>query len=179
MKLFWNLATSNSASMYFLHPSDYHKLMSDVFTSVGYGDWKRSMLISLYGKIKVGFVDGTITKPSSDSPTAKAWGRVNNIVIGWILVVLENSIAKSVLWFNVAHEIWNELEEWYGQTSSAQLFSLQEEINKISQSSEMNIAKFFPKIKPLWDKLDNFDLLPTYSCYGCSCNLNNKMYHIW
>ena len=41
-------------------------------------------------KNKFDFFDGAYT-------TSRAWERVNNVVIGWILVVLEESFAKNIL----------------------------------------------------------------------------------
>ena len=80
------------------------------------------------------------------------------------------------MWFKTAREIWFELEERYGQSFSAQLFALQEEINSIVQTHDTSVAKFFTKMKSLWDELDNLDPLPTYSCTGYSCNLTQKFY---
>ena len=55
------------------------------------------MIIALSEKNKLGFVDGSLTRPSTNSTTMKVWDRVNNVVMGWIITVLEDSIAKSVL----------------------------------------------------------------------------------
>lgn len=52
--------TTNPASVYLLHPSNSgQKIISDVFRGIGFGDWKRSMIIALSGKNKLSFVDGT------------------------------------------------------------------------------------------------------------------------
>lgn len=125
----------NPATVYYLHPSELgQKLISEVFCGSGYGDWKRAMVIALSGKNKLSFVDGTLPKPSGNTTESRAQDRVNNVVIGWLLAVLDAFIAKSVLWYNIAREIWNELEERYGQSSNAQLFALQEEANAIVQT---------------------------------------------
>ncbi|CAO2830744.1 unnamed protein product [Amaranthus hypochondriacus] len=134
------------------------------------------MTIALAGKNKLCLVDGSLSKPSTTSSDSKPWERVNNVVIGWILVVLESSIARSVLWYKTTREIWVELEERCGQSSAAQLFAIQEEINNISQSSEGSVPEFYTKIKSLWDELDNLDPLPTCSCNNCACNVTTKLY---
>lgn len=104
----------------FLHPSDTgQKIISNEFTGVGYGDWRRALVIALSEKNKLSFVDGSLSKPGPNSPNCKSWDRVNNVVIGWILGSLNSQISKSVLWFKTAREIWVELEERYGQASSA------------------------------------------------------------
>lgn len=124
------------------------------------------MVITLTSKNKHYFVDGSLTKLASNSHNYKAWDKVNSIIIaltGWILGVLEFSIAKSVLRFSTSMEIQVEIGERYGQSSLAQLFSLKEEVCVISQSSEESV-EFFTKMKSLWDEQDNINLLPTCSC---------------
>lgn len=102
----------NPASVYYLHPSESgHKLVIEVFGGSAYGDWKRAMVIALSGRNKLAFVDGTLSKPNSTTHVAesKAWERVNNVVIGWILAALEHQIARSVLWFKTTRKIWSNL----------------------------------------------------------------------
>jgi hypothetical protein len=100
--------TMNPNSVYYLHPSDSgQKLVNIVFSGSGFLDWKRVMVISLSGKNKLGFVDGSLTRPTQNSASGKVWDRVNNVVMGWIIVVLYDSI------------VWVELGERYGQSSNA------------------------------------------------------------
>lgn len=146
--------TTNPASMYFLHPSDCgQKLVNIVFSGSGYVDWKRVMTIALSGKNKLAFVDGSLPRPNG-AAEGRAWDRVNNVVMGWIIAVLEDSIAKSVLSYKTAKEIWYELGERYGQSTNTQLFSMQEELNNLVQTPNMSIAEFFTKMKTLWGELD-------------------------
>lgn len=72
--------TQDPTSPYYLHPSDNPgmKLVSIQFDGNSYADWKRSILISLSAKNKIGFVDGTITKPVFNDTTQKAWERCNS-----------------------------------------------------------------------------------------------------
>lgn len=63
------------------------------------------MTIALSGKNKLAFVDGTLPRPTNNRTTGKAWDRVNNVVMGWIIVVLENSIAKIVLSYKTEKDI--------------------------------------------------------------------------
>lgn len=149
-----------------------------MFSGSGYVDWKRVMTIALSGKNKLAFVDGSLPRPTSNA-TGKAWDRVNNVVMGWIIAVLEDSIAKSVLSYKTAKDIWFGLAERYGQSTNTQLFSIQEELNNLFQTPNMSIAEFFTKIKTLWDELDNLNPLPTCSCAAnnsCTCELPKKCF---
>lgn len=76
--------SQNPTSLYYIHPFDNHgmRLVSLKFDGKGYGDWKRSMLISLSAKNKIGFVDRTIQKPViTDEVAYKAWDRCNSMLI--------------------------------------------------------------------------------------------------
>ena len=107
------------------------------------------MPIAISGKNEFEFVDGSLTYPTHNSASDKAWDIVNNVVMGLIIAVLDDSIQKSILSYKTAREIWIELGERYSQSSNAQLFSLQEELNNFLQTPNMKIAEFFTKIKTL------------------------------
>lgn len=105
------------------------------------------MTLALSAKIKMGFVDGTFPKDSASQHDLKAWERCNNIVIGWILSSLDDSISQSVFYHKLAQEIWAELEERYGFPSSAHLYSLQEKLFSLEHIEGMTVAEFFTQVK--------------------------------
>lgn len=158
-----------------LHSSDNPgmKLVSDPFDESGFSNWKRSMTIALSARNKLGFVDGSLTQPESNSASYKSWSRCNDMVISWILGALSKAIGRSVIYCNSAHQMCLELEERYGISSGAQLFGLQKEFKEISQGNS-NIIDYFTKIKMLWDDIDGLGLIPTCSC-GCKCGASQKM----
>jgi len=74
----------------FILPS-YHPnqiLVVDAFPGEAFDSWKRTFLIPLSSKNKVGFVDGLITCPANDSPLLSYWQRCNDLVGLWILKFL-------------------------------------------------------------------------------------------
>lgn len=101
----WNrhsvLASPDPTSVYYIHPSDANttQLVSVKFNGNGYSNWKRSIMLSLSAKNKLGFVDGTIAKPSVVSTEYKAWERFNDLVCSWLLCNLDESISRSVMFF--------------------------------------------------------------------------------
>uniref|UniRef100_A0A803KNI1 Retrotransposon Copia-like N-terminal domain-containing protein n=1 Tax=Chenopodium quinoa TaxID=63459 RepID=A0A803KNI1_CHEQI len=121
------LGGGNPASPYFIHPSKNtsQSLISEKFYGEGYGEWRRSMIIALSAKNKLGFVDGSLPKPAVTDSVYAAWMRCDAIIISYILRSLDNSIARSVLYLTTAREIWRDLEECYSQTSGPQLDTLQ------------------------------------------------------
>lgn len=165
--------TSNDpTSVYYLHPSDsQYKLVPEKFNGIGYNDWKRSVINSLSTKNKLGFIDGTIAKPTTTSPIFKDWDGVNNTIISWFIQVLETHIARSIMYFDSARVVWCNLEERFGQTSGTQVFSLHQQIAELQRQGAYINLIFYTKLKMLWDELDASNPLPTYTCSNCTCNV--------
>ena len=68
------LPVYDQSSVYYIHPSDHSasQLVSVKFDGNGFTSWKRSMLLSLSMKNKLGFVDGSVAKPDLTSVDLKA-----------------------------------------------------------------------------------------------------------
>lgn len=108
--------TQNPSSIYYIHPSDHStlKLVTTPFNGTGFGDWKRSIIIGLVSKNKLSFVDGSLPKSADSSPDLKAWERCNTMVIGWLMTAVERCVARSIMYYNTAREIWTNLEDRVG-----------------------------------------------------------------
>ena len=88
----WSSIEDQSSPLY-LHHSDSSggSLVSNVLTGTNYMSWSRSMLIVLEAKNKLGFIDGSILKPSPEDPDLlRLWSRNNSTIIAWIM----NSVSK-------------------------------------------------------------------------------------
>lgn len=169
--------TQDSTSIYFIHPSENPTvpLVSEKFSGVGYGEWKRSMIIALSAKNKMAFVDGSLEKPSENDKHYTAWERCNNVIISYILRSLDNSIARSVIYCTTAREIWQDLEERFSQSSGPQLYSLQQNLHDLTQDPSDSIAEFFTQIKSIWDELSAANPIPICTCTGCTCGITRKI----
>ena len=56
------------------------------------------MMIVLEAKNKLGFINGTIAKPSAEeSDLFRLWSRNNNTIIAWIMNSVSKEIAASLL----------------------------------------------------------------------------------
>lgn len=169
-------ASQDSNSPYYIHPSDANttQLVYVKFNGNGYSNWKRSMLLSLSAKYKKRFFDGTATKPHLGSNDYKAWERCNDLVCLWLLCNLDDSISKSVLFFNTAKEIWDDLDDRFGFASMTQVFSIEQQLAELTQGTK-SVSEFFTKIKTLWDALNDASPLPCCTCNKCICNVNQKV----
>ncbi|XP_074377264.1 uncharacterized protein LOC141718779 [Apium graveolens] len=165
------------SSVYYIHPSDASstQLVSVKFDGNGFNNWKRSMLLVLSAKNKVGFVDGTIAMPDRASIEYKFWSRCNDLVISWIIFNLDATIAKSVLFLQTTKEIWSDLEGRYGYASMTEVYSLEQRLSEIVQGSR-SISEFFTAIKTVWDSIADANPLPQCTCKLCTCNLTQRIH---
>uniref|UniRef100_A0A803MH80 Uncharacterized protein n=1 Tax=Chenopodium quinoa TaxID=63459 RepID=A0A803MH80_CHEQI len=63
----------------------------------------------------------------------------NSMMISWILGVLVQNLARSVLYFNTAREIWVNLEESFGASFGTVLYALQQSMDHIEQGVRGNL----------------------------------------
>ena len=54
----------------YIHPSDYPKQMqvNDILNDNNYNEWRQEMINFLLAKNKMGFINGSIKKPKTNSP---------------------------------------------------------------------------------------------------------------
>ncbi|KAA8547236.1 hypothetical protein F0562_003900 [Nyssa sinensis] len=140
---------------FYLHNSDHPgvTLVSHPLTDTNYNTWHQSMLIALSIKNKVGFIDGTVPKPS-DPVAALQWTRYNNMVKAWLLNSLSKDISASVIYCDLAKDIWVELKERFSQVNGRRMFQLEQEIHNLVQSTT-SVTTYFTKLKMLWDELSS------------------------
>ena len=74
--------TSDPTSPYYINPSENTALpiISEKFSGEASGEWKRSMIITFSTKNKLGFIDGSLPKPTEDDPNCGAWKRCDAII---------------------------------------------------------------------------------------------------
>lgn len=81
---------------YFLHSSDAPSMtvVNSPFDGRGFSGWRRSVLIALLDKNKLGFIDGSCDVPHLTSKDHPLWSRCNDMVTSWLL----NSLSKRYWW---------------------------------------------------------------------------------
>ncbi|XP_016502890.1 uncharacterized protein LOC107821015 [Nicotiana tabacum] len=153
------------SSPIFLHSSDIPglSLVPVPFSGSGFGGWRRSIIVSLSGRNKIEFIDGTLPRPSPNSPESKHWDRCNNKVIFWLTSSLSFSIAESVQYSETAEDIWKQLNRRYETINGTKVFEIKKELASTNQGS-LDIASYFNKLKKLWD-----ELRVMRTCHGSTC----------
>ena len=170
------------ANPYFLHHADNpgNTLVSQPLTRQdNYISWSRAMQLAISVKNKIGFLDGSIPKPSlSDQSLYTAWIRNNNMVISWILNSVSKEISSSILYDESASAIWSDLKVRFHQRNGPHIFNLRKELMNLKQENQ-SVSIYFTKLKTIWEELTNYR--PTCTCHGCTCGGVKKIqdhYHM-
>ncbi|KAH0666632.1 hypothetical protein KY285_027838 [Solanum tuberosum] len=129
----------DSSHPYYLHPSDSPgmNLISIVFDERGFPGWRRSILIVIPAKRKLGFINGTCQALVFDASDSSQWNCCNDIVTSWLLNSLSKEIEDSVIYSNSAKELWDSLEQRFGKSNGTKLFHLQKELNGLVQGMDL------------------------------------------
>ncbi|KAH0637164.1 hypothetical protein KY289_037079 [Solanum tuberosum] len=145
-------------------------LVNSIFDGKGFPGWRRSLLIALSAKKKLGFINGNCKAPDMTHKDFEQWSCCNDMVISWILNLLSKEIGDNVIYSKTAKELWDSLENRFGRFNGAKLYHLQKELSGLVQANN-DIAGYFTKLKRLWDELDSLNLS---SCCTCVCMCEGK-----
>lgn len=89
-----------------------------------YCTWARSMKIALRAKTKLGFVDGTIKKPASNSEDYAQWEKADSMVMAWIINSIDPILHGSISHAVTVRDVWMDLEECFAQTNVPRVHQL-------------------------------------------------------
>ncbi|KHN22372.1 hypothetical protein glysoja_033065, partial [Glycine soja] len=141
-------------------------LVSKPLDGLNYLTWRRSMILALDGRNKLGFVNGSIPIPdSNDTAKLHTWKRNNSIVASWILNSLTKEISASVIYSTSASNIWNDLEKRFNIKNGPKIFQLRKALlNCVQGTNSINI--YFTRFKGLWAELGELKANHSCNCGG-------------
>ncbi|KAL0454835.1 UNVERIFIED_CONTAM: Retrovirus-related Pol polyprotein from transposon RE1 [Sesamum latifolium] len=128
-------------------------LVSTPFDGTDFLAWRRSIVIALRAKMKLGFIDGRYTMPDITSDAYDTWIRVDSMVTSWILNATTKKISKGFLYTKSSRQLWLDLEERYGENNGPLVYQLRRFIVSITQDT-LGIVEYFNNLTTLWDELE-------------------------
>lgn len=147
-------------------------LVSPPLTASNYNSWSRSMTMALKVRNKWGIISGAIPVPASSDPEYEAWERCNILVSTWIINSLSPSIAQSVMYFDLAENIWEDLKNRFSQVDAHRISDLQDEIYSLRQGA-CSVTDYYTQSRILWEEMSSLRPLPVCECnLKCQCGLN-------
>ena len=144
----------DAQSRYFLHPSDSPGaiITSIKFDGRNYELWESAVRTSLRSKNKLGFIDGTISKPVKEEGKSVAeintWEMVNSMVQSWIINVIEPKLHKSVTYVDSAQKLWDNIKKRYAIANIPKIHKLKAEIASCKQNGH-EVVEFFSRLMGL------------------------------
>jgi len=160
-------------SFLYLHPNENPAapLVSLVLDSTNYHSWSKSVVTALSAKNKVEFILGSHTCPTKNDPTYSAWQRCNNMVVSWLMHSVSTPIRQSIIWMDMAIDVWTDLKTRYSQGDLSRISDLQSEVVSLNQG-DLSVTEYFTKLRIIWDELDNFRPNPVCICQTkCTCSV--------
>ncbi|KAK4282833.1 hypothetical protein QN277_014161 [Acacia crassicarpa] len=169
------IPATDLSSPFYIHPNENPMLVlvAPSLDGKNYHGWARAMRMALLSKNKLRFIDVSIPPPPSTDPLFPAWERCNNLVQGWLTRSISPTIAKSILWFDSASEIWTDLRSRFSQSDLFRISDLQEEICNLRQGN-LTVSEYFTHLKILWDEMNNIRPLKPCSCGSLSTALRHR-----
>ncbi|XP_074352355.1 uncharacterized protein LOC141691521 [Apium graveolens] len=164
---------------YFLSSNDNSnaQLGQIIFSGNNYVNWSRSVQFALGAKNKIGFIDGSLSRPDDDSVDLQKWILNDYMVTGWLLYSIDKSIAVSFIFTPSARDLWLEIQERYGHSNAPQLYEIHKSLMSIVQNDD-TVVEYYNKLKKVWDQLQVLESLPDCSCgtlAKCSCGCVKKL----
>ncbi|KAG7585030.1 Retrotransposon gag domain [Arabidopsis thaliana x Arabidopsis arenosa] len=161
---------------YYLHSTDHAGLIlvSDRLTTASdFHSWRRSILMALNIRNKLGFINGTISKPPEEHRDFGAWSRCNDIVSTWLMNSVDKKIGQSLLFISTAQGIWNNLLMRFKQDDAPRIFDIEQKLSKIEQGS-MDVSTYYTTLLTLWEEHRNYVELPVCTLGHCECDAAAK-----
>jgi len=151
-----------------LHSSDHPGLtiVSHILDGTNYNSWSIAMKISLDAKNKLGLVDGSLLRPSEDDLSFRIWSRCNSMVKSWILNVVNKEIYDSILYYQDAMEMWDDLFTRFKVNNLPRKYQLEQAVMTLKQG-DLDLSAYFTKKKTLWEQLSN---TRTRTVKKCDCD---------
>ncbi|XP_074293284.1 uncharacterized protein LOC141620265 [Silene latifolia] len=145
------------------------------FNGNNYDEWSRLFRPSLMAKGKLGYIDGTIIKPSATSDESKSWTEANALVTAWLLASIEPTLRKQISIRPEAKMVWNDIKNRFSQENEARLYQLEAELLACRQGPTKILMAYYGRMTVIWDAILDHDPLPYCSCNPCTCEWVNLM----
>lgn len=161
----------DSSSLHYLHHSNNPSilLVSQPLIGDNHPTWSRAIIMAFKAKNKLGFIDVSISKPMTGSSYLPLWSRYNSMVLSWILNASSKEIMNSVIFLQIAQEVWQDLYIHFSQHNAPHIFKIQHVIANNLQHNN-SIATYYTGLKVLWDELTLYNFMSTCT-YGVTAVL--------
>ncbi|XP_020875624.1 uncharacterized protein LOC110226951 [Arabidopsis lyrata subsp. lyrata] len=158
------VAEKARASPFYLHPSDGP---GNLITTVqlkgeNYEDWAKHVRNALRTKRKLGFIDGTLEKPTKEDEREQ-WEVVNSMLVAWIMNTIEPTLRTSISMVDEVQVLWDDLKLTFSAGNGPRISELRADIANCRQNGDTVMA-YYGRLKKMWDELAIYKPIRTCSC---------------
>lgn len=156
----------------YLHPSDNPGaiLVTELLNGTNYINWSRSMKTALLAKNKLGFITGSVKKPTDlNDPLLPFWERCNGMVVSWLRNSTIPQVKSSLMYLESASQIWSDLHDRFSQGNKARIYELKQQLFGLHQGAS-DINAYYTNLRIIWDELIDTQPKEWCTCTGCRCN---------
>lgn len=127
--------STNPSNPYYIHPNENLTLIlvTPTLDNKNYLSWTHSMKVALISRNKVRFIDNTFLKPSTNNPLNDPWIRCSKLGLSWLQRSFLDSITQSILWFDNAFLVWENLRNRFSEGDIFRLSDLQDDLIRLQQ----------------------------------------------
>jgi hypothetical protein len=158
-------------SVFYVHPSEGPNSVTIIpkLNGSNYLAWSRSMKRALGAKNKLAFINGVLPQPDALDLNRAAWERCNHLIHSWIINSVSESIAQTIVFYDYASEVWEDLKERFSKADRIRISTLRSSINNLKQGTK-TVSEYFTEMRALWEELNSHRPLPKCSClHQCRC----------
>ena len=76
-----------------------------------YVNWAQLVKVTIKGRVKLGYLDGTKKKPEKDEKALTKWEQQNYQVMTWLIQTMQPNIGKNYLFIKDVNELWKAMKE--------------------------------------------------------------------
>ena len=99
------------------------RLTTSLFNGQNYLAWSGSVIMSLKGRGKMGYINGKIKAPQPEDTLNDKWEMENSTVMTWLCHSMVPEIVEGFLDMAIAQDIWDTMVNTYSRKgNSAQIF---------------------------------------------------------
>ena len=101
----------------------------------------------------MGVINDSIKSPDVDSPEYEAWLFKDQLVMSWILNLMDHNLAKVFSYLESYLDLWNVVHDMYdNQNNSARIFQIHRDIANLHQDGKP-FVQLLVSLKGPWKEL--------------------------
>ncbi|XP_010507211.1 PREDICTED: uncharacterized protein LOC104783806 [Camelina sativa] len=151
------LVVSVPPSPYQLNASDNPGALisSVILQEDNYAEWATELKNSLQAKQKLGFIDGSVPKPTTE-PELASWRAANSMIIGWICTSIDPKLRSTVSFITDASTLWVSLRSRFSVGNGVCKQVLKDDIAACKQNGQ-SVMEYYCRLSKLSEELHNYN----------------------